>query len=175
MLDSLLAPRLLPVSVLAKETLARLRVAPAHQTALGAVLGLAAAVFVIAGHSLIALAPLLIGWVLRRLAPPTPLDRFLDFLCWCALSFAFALADPPRALAAAFLIFSLAVLDAARSTDEGATPLLTRPIEQSELLLAFSLACIFPFLFSILSYVVGILCFLSAGFSLARSSRKCPK
>lgn len=172
MLDSLLAPRISPASALAAQTLARLKVSPAHQTALGAVLGLGAAMLVMAGLPLFALPLLLIGWALRRLAPATPIDRIIDLLCWSALSFAFAIADPPRALAAAFLIFALAVMDATRSTDGPDTPVLTRPIEQTELLVAFAIACIFPPAFSLIAYIVSILCFVTAGFSLARSQGK---
>lgn len=168
MLDSLLAPRVSQASVISAGLLARAKIPPAHQTALGSVLGLAAAMLVMAGLPLIALLALILGWVLRRLAPATPLDRILDFLFWTALSFGFAIADPPRALAAAFFIFAFAVMDAARSTDPQGTPLLTRPIEQTELLLAFAIACAFPPAFSLVAYIVGILCFVQAGFSLAR-------
>src|ERR1043165_5454151 len=86
-------------------------------TLLGFVLGLAAAAaiarhFYLAGLVLFVLNRTCDGLdgALARAAKPTDLGAFLDialdFIVYAAIPFAFALADPSRALAACFLVFS---------------------------------------------------------------------
>jgi hypothetical protein len=73
--------------------------------------------------------------------------------------FGFALADPTRALAAMFLMFSLSVFT-----------LLSSPrIRLIHWLAGAGLlaACFLPDYFSLLSYIIGITCFVKAGQGLA--------
>jgi hypothetical protein len=77
-----------------------------------------------------------------------------------ALPFGFGLADPSRALAAMFLMFALTVLAVLRN---GHVSLVTWLV--AAVLLA---AAIFPNHFSLLAYLLGITCFVSAGQGVAR-------
>lgn len=86
------------------------------------------------------------------------LDRVLDLVLTAAVPFAFALAMPERALAAMFLMLGLVARAAA---GEGREP--AQLVGKTELFIAFALACIFPDRFSIIAYVVGVLCFVAAG------------
>lgn len=110
------------------------------------------------------------------------LDIALDFIFYPAVPFAFALAQPAHALAAAFLIFSFiasgstflayAVLAARRglSTDlRGKKSIyhIGGLTEGSETFIAFALACILPGWFSMVCYVFGILCFVTGGTRIA--------
>src|SRR5579872_1506738 len=72
-----------------------------------------------------------------------------------ALPFGFALADAPRALAAMFLIFALAVLAVLQ---RGHVSLVTW-LAAAGLLLA----AIFPDRFSLLAYLIGVAAFVAAG------------
>ncbi|HJW41402.1 MAG TPA: CDP-alcohol phosphatidyltransferase family protein [Rhizomicrobium sp.] len=84
-------------------------------------------------------------------------EKFLSVVAAAGIPFAFALAQPDRALAAMFLLLGLVARSAADDVRFGKT----------EIFVAFALACIFPDWFSIVAYVVGILCFVSAGLRLA--------
>ena len=97
----------------------------------------------------------------------------LDFMLAAALPFGFALADPQRALAAMFLVFGLAsqavaslslALVAARAgrrlTSVGVT-------DKSAVHVAMLIACFLPDWFSIIAYVLGVVCFISIGVRLA--------
>ena len=114
------------------------------------------------------------------------LDIALDFIVYAAIPFAFALADPTRALAACFLIFSFigtcatflafAVFAAKRglATDlRGQKSLyyLGGLSEGTETFLAFAIACLRPEWFSIVAYVFGALCFITAGTRVAAAVR----
>ena len=79
------------------------------------------------------------------------------------LAFAFALAEPDRALAAMFLMLGLVARTAVLAETPAGWPL----VGKAELFLAFALACLFPAWFSILAYAVGILCFVAAGSRVA--------
>lgn len=104
------------------------------------------------------------------------LDLFLGLVIAAAVPFAFALAQPDRALAAMFLMLGLvaraaAAASEARLADGG---LLAKTLGQGALLIgktelfaAFAIACLFPDWFSIVAYVVGILCFVAAGARVA--------
>jgi phosphatidylglycerophosphate synthase len=162
-------------------------------TSLGFVLGLAAAVaiarhFYLTGLALFVLNRLCDGLdgALARAAEPTDLGAFLDvaldFIVYAAIPFAFALADPSRALAVCFLIFSFiatsatflsfAIFAAKRglTTDlRGQKSLyyLGGLTEGTETFLAFAIACIRPDWFSAIAYVFGALCFVTAGTRVA--------
>jgi phosphatidylglycerophosphate synthase len=107
----------------------------------------------------------------------------LDLVAAAAVPFAFALAEPDRALAAMFLMLGLvaragAAAGAARPDSAGAARAALHRAGQlvgkSELFAAFALACIFPSWFSLIAYAVGILCFVGAGSRLAAVSIMAP-
>jgi phosphatidylglycerophosphate synthase len=88
----------------------------------------------------------------------TTLDRVLDLVMTAAVPFAFALAQPDRALAAMLLMLGLVARAGAVTSGEGRAL-----IGKSELFVGFALACLFPDRFSIIAYVLGVLCFIAAG------------
>jgi phosphatidylglycerophosphate synthase len=107
----------------------------------------------------------------------TYLDQVLNLVVSAGVPFAFALADPERALAAMFLMFGLVVRAGAaigaRSNGTSidlALDLGGMLIGKSELFAAFALACVFPQWFSIIAYVIGILCFIAAGSRVATAA-----
>jgi len=84
-----------------------------------------------------------------------------DAICFAGVPFAFALADPSRALAAVFLMFGLAARLASAL-------LSTRSlIGNTEILIAVAIACAFPDRFGIVAYVLGVLFFVAAGGRIA--------
>jgi phosphatidylglycerophosphate synthase len=110
------------------------------------------------------------------------LDIVLDFLFYASVPLAFALADPSRALAAAFLIVSFvgtgttflafAIFAAKRgySTEEQGRKsfyYLGGLTEGSETILAFALAALLPDWFSVIAYVFGTMYFLTTGTRVA--------
>jgi phosphatidylglycerophosphate synthase len=125
------------------------------------------------------------GAVARRTRPTdlgAYLDISLDFVVYAALPFAFALADPSRALAASFLIVSFvatgttflafAIFAAKRglSTEvRGKKSLyyLGGLTEGTETFIAFALMCAFPQSFALVAYIFGVLCFVTAGGRIA--------
>jgi len=124
-----------------------------------------------------ALAILIVSWLLDGLDGPLArragdtakgayLDRVLGLLASAGLAFAFALGEPDRALAAMFLMLGLVARAAAETAAirfGGAIAVASSLVGKSELLAAFALACIFPPWFSIIAYIIGILCFIGAG------------
>ncbi|HEY2071749.1 MAG TPA: CDP-alcohol phosphatidyltransferase family protein [Rhizomicrobium sp.] len=106
------------------------------------------------------------------------LDMILDLIVFAGLPFGFALADPSRALAASFFIFAIAASQAsavffnALASREGSQGVVIfgyvgRLMEDSELTLAFVIACLMPQWFSLIAYIAGVLCFLTAGSRIA--------
>jgi phosphatidylglycerophosphate synthase len=104
------------------------------------------------------------------------LDIVLDFIIYSGCAFAFALAQPENALAAAFLIFSFmgtgssflafAIFAAKRKLDgEAATNksfyYLGGITEGTETILLFVIILLFPSWFPITAYVYGALCWLT--------------
>jgi phosphatidylglycerophosphate synthase len=104
------------------------------------------------------------------------LDIVLDFIIYSGAAFAFALAQPDHALAAAFLIFSFmgtgssflafAIFAAKRKLDgEAATNksfyYLGGITEGTETILLFVLILLFPGWFPIAAYIYGSLCWLT--------------
>jgi hypothetical protein len=95
-----------------------------------------------------------------------------DLIIYAALAFAFAIADPPRALAASFLLFGVVVLagcavafDAARLPHREAAALAV----EVALFAAVTACCIRPDWFSLIAYIAGLLCFPFAGAYAAAS------
>jgi phosphatidylglycerophosphate synthase len=91
------------------------------------------------------------------------LDQVLSLVAGAGLAFAFALAEPDRALAAMFLMLGL-VARAAAGADAAKT----------ELVIVFGLACLFPNWFSLLAYTFGIVSFLEAGNRVATAAVRSP-
>jgi len=89
----------------------------------------------------------------------------LDAVVLAGVPFAFALADPSRALAAAFLIFGLVAQSASR------VALGRGLVGQGEILIGFAVACVFPDRFGIVAYIIGVLCFVAAGARIAAAGR----
>ncbi|HEY0266382.1 MAG TPA: hypothetical protein VGC16_06495 [Rhizomicrobium sp.] len=79
-----------------------------------------------------------------------------------ALPFGFALDDPARALAAMFLIFALAVFLVLRGERPNVSPVIWGAAA------VLLLACILPDRFSLLSYLIGVTCFVAAGQGVAK-------
>ena len=113
------------------------------------------------------------------------LDMTLDLIVFAGLPFAFALADPSRGLAASFFIFAIAASGASAvfyggvSSREGSTGEIVfgyvgRVMEDTELTLAFVVACLFPQWFSLIAYIAGALCFVTAGARIATALGRFP-
>jgi len=158
-------------------------------TTAGFVVGLAAIPAIATRHSWIGLALLLLnrlfdaldGAVARRTRTTNLgafLDRAFDLIVFMGVPFAFALADPSRALAGAFFVFAIAASGAtvlvfevlaARQGSPGdiVAGHLGRLMENTELTLALAIACIAPAWFGIIAYSAGILCFIAAGACIA--------
>jgi hypothetical protein len=76
------------------------------------------------------------------------------------LPFGFGLADPPRALAAMFLMFAMTVLTTVARSNVSA---VIWPIAAAMLLI-----CVLPDYFSIVAYLIGITCFIASGQGIAK-------
>jgi phosphatidylglycerophosphate synthase len=122
------------------------------------------------------LADVLDGMVARRVGS-TPIGGFLDAsldLCvYAAIPFGFALAHQQDALAASFLLMGLMIsaipvlVARAFIPDQAKRRVLTL-CGHSETFIAFALMCLTPrWMFSLLAYFYGGLCFLSAAVSFA--------
>lgn len=153
-------------------------------TVLGFVIGLGAIAAIAFGHAIAGLGLLLasrlcdgLAGALARQEGETALGAFLDaaldLIVLAGLPFAFALADPSRALAALFAMFGLAVSGVARLAAElfaarrGIAARIGTLTESSLIVLGFALACLLPDRFSIVAYLVGVLCFVVAGTRVA--------
>ncbi len=86
----------------------------------------------------------------------------LDGVVCASVPFAFALADPTRALAACFLLFGFV---AVCSVSEARA----RPIDTLVCTMAFAIACFAPSWFGAIAYGLGIACFVATGVRLAWS------
>lgn len=150
----------------------------------------------IAGLVCIALGRMVdsVGTSVRRLTRATELGDFLDvalgYIYCASVPFAFALADPTRALAACFFILSFTVsassflaysmFAAKRGIDVrvgGVKGVLhiAGLTDGAEAFIAFSIACVHPAWFGIVAYVFGIVCFVSAGFRFAAAFSEFPE
>ena len=137
-------------------------------------LGIAAAASVAMHLYLLGLALFLLNRIAAILAPapagvaaiPIP-----DLLIYAGLAFAFAIADPSRALASSFFLLGIvvlagcAVLFGARETATSPASLVTG----AAVFIAVLICCIWPERFSLIAYLFGLLCFPLAG-SYAASS-----
>jgi phosphatidylglycerophosphate synthase len=153
-------------------------------TAAGFALGLIAAALIsdesflmgIAFLALNRLADVLDGMVARRVGT-TPmggfLDASLDLVVYAAIPFGFALAHQQDALAASFLLMGLMIaavpgLVARAFLPEHVEKRVLTLCGHSETFIAFVLMCLTPrWMFSLLAYFYGGLCFLSAIVSFA--------
>lgn len=117
--------------------------------------------------------------------PPEPfgvyLRQVLDMTWTASVPFAFALAQPDRALAAMFLMLGLTARAAALTSDAKLPGRLVDAvgfgaglIGKFEIFVAFALACIFPDWFSIVAYGLGMLCFVMTGFRVALAGQHRP-
>jgi len=110
------------------------------------------------------------------------LKCILNALFWGALAFAFGLADPAHEIAASFLVLALGfsnasylafgMIAARQSAPNDAKHAILFPgglIENTETFAAFALACVMPGSFGIVAYVLGILCFATAGSRIAEA------
>lgn len=106
------------------------------------------------------------------------LERVLEFIWTASVPFAFALAQPDRALAAMYLMLGLVARAAALSDEttpkSGALAIGAELLGKSETFLAYALACIFPAWFSIISYALGTACFVMTGIRVAASEIQRP-
>ena len=106
------------------------------------------------------------------------LERVLEFIWTASVPFAFALAQPERALAAMYLMLGL-VARAAALSDESkpksdAMTIGAEFLGKSETFSAYALACIFPAWFSIIAYALGTVCFVMTGIRVAASEIQRP-
>lgn len=187
MFDARLKPFLDPPLDRAARLLAARGVSADAVTAAGALLGLLGCIAIAAGAYGAGLALILanrlldgLDGALARRTRVTDLGGFLDvvadFLLYAAVPFAFALAEPDRGLAAAFLIFSFvgtgvsflafAAIAARRglSTERyGAKSIyyLGGLAEGAETILVFSLMGLRPDWFAALAYGFGALCWIT--------------
>ena len=131
--------------------------------AAGFVLGLLAVPAIGFGRFWIGLALVAVGraaaLVGRAQAPE--LAARLAAIFFASLPFAFALADPTRALAATFALFGFVAFLALRRLD------VTVELIGN---LAFAIACAVPGAFSLVAYALGIASFVAVGIALARDA-----
>jgi hypothetical protein len=138
-------------------SLVRLRQYPRATRAAGLAFGLAALPAIALGHSWIGLVLVAASRAAAFVEP----DEVLDAIVLAGLPFAFALADPSRAVAASFSLFGFIVLLA-----------VCRRLDRIEALVctaAAVVACVFPAWFSLVAYALGIAGFVVAGMRFART------
>jgi phosphatidylglycerophosphate synthase len=186
MLDALLRSHIEPVLAPATARIAAARLSVSSLRTVGFVLGIGALPYIghrayLFGLGLIALGRLFeaaAGAVARargESAFSSHLGRVLDLLWTASFPFAFALGQPDRALAAMFMLIGLvartASLTAAQEPNGGPAGIVLEAganlLGKTELFIAFALACFFPDWFSIIAYLVGMLCFVMAGCRVA--------
>ena len=108
------------------------------------------------------------------------LDLVLSFILVMVLPFSFALAMPDRALAALFLTLAIAcqavgsLAFAQVATRAGHPPSRIGVLDKLAIHAALLLACLLPSGFSIISYMLGIVCFIALGLRLATAHMRLP-
>ncbi len=111
------------------------------------------------------------------------LASILDLIVLAGFPFAFALAEPERALAAMFLMLgltaragALATVDQPPQPDRSVTFFnrVGMLVEKTDLFVAYAVACIFPQWFSIIAYTFGILCFIAVGARVSAAAYQRP-
>ncbi len=165
---------------------ARVRLTADQVTVIGFGMGVAAIAAIASHLYLLGLALLLLnrladgvdGCLARRNGPTDLggyLDIVLDFIVYAGLAFAFAVAQPENALAAAFLIFSFmgtgssflafAIFAAKRKLDDHqglkGFYYLGGITEGTETIMLFVIVCLVPGYFAEAAYVFGALCWLT--------------
>jgi phosphatidylglycerophosphate synthase len=101
------------------------------------------------------------------------LDLVLSFILVMLLPFSFAIAMPDRALAALFLTLAIACQAMASlsfaqvATRAGRPPSRIGVLDKLAVHTALLLACFLPSGFSIISYALGVVCFIALGLRLA--------
>jgi phosphatidylglycerophosphate synthase len=154
-------------------------------TLAGAVVAFVALILIGRGLYLFGLTAILFNRLLdgldgavARQSQPTDLgayiDAVFDTLFFASIPFAFALADPERAVAASFLIFGSMAAGAsawifmAFTQKEGAAGIpIASVIESLVMVLGFAIACFLPERFSIVAYALGFAAFIVAGVRIA--------
>ncbi|HEY1614582.1 MAG TPA: hypothetical protein VGF97_12910 [Rhizomicrobium sp.] len=108
------------------------------------------------------------------------LDTLLGWIVFAGMGFAFALADPERALAACFLVASFVGLSASAvdlhvsSSPHGSLAAKEsqrrreKTIIDATITVALVIACLWSARFSVVAYVLGTLCFSATGIRIAR-------
>jgi len=140
---------------------AALGLSPVMLLAAGLLVGLAALPSIALGHPWLGLACIVLSRALAfsGAAGARELAARLSAIFWASLPFAFALADPSRALAAAFALFGFTAFVSVKRIEA---------VEEIVCTLAFAIACVFVSAFSLIAYALGIACFIAAGIGLAR-------
>jgi phosphatidylglycerophosphate synthase len=180
MLDGPLRKRIDPPLARIAAGLVALGVSADALTVAGFVIGLAALPDIATGHYAAGLVLILLsrlcdgldGAVARRTGTTelgAYLDAALDFILYASVPFAFALADPGRALAALFLMFGFVASGSSflafAVTRRGLGP--EGLTEAALTVIAFALACLFPDRFGLIAYSAGTICFVVAGARIA--------
>ncbi len=142
----------------ASETIARLGI---DSRAMAFVVGLAAIPAIATRHYGLGLIVILIAQALGMWSRGSSMAP--DVIALAGVPFAFALADPGRAVAATFLLFGFVAVCA---TSPGALEWRARSV----CVVAFAFACLFPQGFSIIAYLLGVACFVVAGARVAMRS-----
>jgi phosphatidylglycerophosphate synthase len=190
-----------PLYTRAADALAWRNVRPSRVVIAGFLLSIAAFPAIVLGHYIVALVLIAfgrsvdgLGNAVRRQTRSTDLGDFLDialeYIYCAAIPFAFALADPSRALAASFFIFSFTVsaatflaysrfaakrgLDVKVGGVKGVSH-VAGLTDGAEAFIAFTIICIHPDWFGIVAYVFGIVCFVSAGLRVAAAFSDFPE
>ncbi|HEY5338785.1 MAG TPA: hypothetical protein VIJ85_11305 [Rhizomicrobium sp.] len=179
MIDDFLRKHAVPAHSQVAVQLAALGFGGAALTALALAFGLAAAASIAAHFYILGLAFFILSRVAVVLAGGTGSVAGLpvcDLIIYGALTFGFAVADPARALAASFLLFGIVVLASCAVMFD--TRQSARPSEAAVIgfviFLAVVLACIVPDRFSLVAYLLGLLCFPAAGMFAASSLARRP-
>lgn len=201
MLDAPLRKLTDPIFARTADALAWRNVRPSRLVVLGFLLSLAAFPAIVLGHYIAGLVMIALGRsvdglgaAVKRQTRASDLGDFLDvsleYIYCAAIPFAFALADPARALAAGFFIFAFTVsaatflsywrfatkrgIDVKAGGVKGVTH-LAGLTDGAEAFIAFTIVCIRPEWFGIVAYAFGIVCFVSAGLRVAAAFQEFPE
>lgn len=201
MLDEPLQKLAGPLYTRAADALAWRNVRPSRVVIAGFLMSIAAVPAIMLGQYILALVLIAVGrsvdglgTALKRQTRATDLGDFLDvaleYIYCAAIPFAFALADPTRALAACFFTFAFTVSAATflayskfavkRGIDvkvggvKGVSH-LAGLTDGAEAFIAFTIICIRPEWFGIVGYVFGVICFVSAGVRTAAAFSDFPE
>ena len=188
MLDPLLRRYALPLLAEPAARLAKAGVSPLALKVVGFVIGTAALPAIGRRAYLIGLVLIAVSGLFDTLVtamterePLRPFGRYLGLvldLIWTAsVPFAFALGEPDRGLAAMFLMLGLVARTGATAAEfkvvegsaDAALGVGESLVGKTEVFLAYALACVFVDWFSIIAYVLGMLCFVMTGFRVARA------